>query len=109
MTRSATQFVGPVTLEARAALRQALRANGFAEDDIPAPLRAVASKRAQEERADDGAFVGAAIGHAAHPRPRPGRRRTAHPLGRQAVCVGTVTDARPGSVELLTAFGGRRG
>jgi len=31
-----------------------------------------------------------------------------HPLGRQAVCIGTVTDVRPGSVALLTAFGGRR-
>ena len=52
---------GPVTLEARAALRQALRANGFAEEDIPAPLRAVASKRAQEDAADDGEFVGRAL------------------------------------------------
>jgi hypothetical protein len=52
---------GPATLEARAALRQALSANGFSERDIPAPLRAVASKRAQEENADLGAFVGRAL------------------------------------------------
>jgi hypothetical protein len=52
---------GPATLEARAALRQALRGNGFSEGDIPAPLRAVASKRAQEEKADLGAFVGRAL------------------------------------------------
>lgn len=52
---------GPATLDARAGLRQALRANGFSEDDIPAPLRAVASKRAQEDRADLGEFVGRAL------------------------------------------------
>jgi hypothetical protein len=49
---------GPATLEARAGLRQALRANGFSESEIPAPLRAVASKKAQEEKADLGEFVG---------------------------------------------------
>jgi phosphatidylserine/phosphatidylglycerophosphate/cardiolipin synthase-like enzyme len=52
---------GPATLEARAALRQALRANGFSERDIPEPLRAVASKRAQEEKANLGEFVGRAL------------------------------------------------
>ena len=52
---------GPATLEARAALRQALRANGFSEGDIPAPLRAVASKGAQEEKANLGEFVGRAL------------------------------------------------
>ena len=52
---------GPATLEARAAFRQALRANGYAEEDIPAPLRAVDSKRAQEEMANDEAFVGRAL------------------------------------------------
>ena len=52
---------GPATLEARAALRQALRSNGFSESDIPAPLRAVASKREQEQTADVGAFVGRAL------------------------------------------------
>lgn len=52
---------GPATLEARAALRQALRANGFSETQIPAPLRAVASKAAQEEKADLGDFVGRAL------------------------------------------------
>ena len=52
---------GPATLEARAALRQALRRNGFSEEEIPAPLRAVASKAAQEEKADLGEFVGRAL------------------------------------------------
>jgi len=52
---------GPATLEARAALRQALRSNGYSEADIPAPLRAVASKREQEQSANLGAFVGRAL------------------------------------------------
>ncbi len=52
---------GPATLEARAALRHTLRTNGFSESDIPAPLRAVASKRAQEEKANLGEFVGRAL------------------------------------------------
>jgi hypothetical protein len=52
---------GPATLEARAALRQALRSTGFTEDEIPAPLRAVASKAAQEHRANLGEFVGRAL------------------------------------------------
>ena len=52
---------GPATLDARAGLRQALRANGFSESDIPAPLRAVASRRAQEEQANLGEFVGRAL------------------------------------------------
>src|SRR2546423_10418887 len=52
---------GPATLAARAALRQALRSNGFSESDIPAPLRAVASKRAQEQNANQGEFVGRAL------------------------------------------------
>ena len=52
---------GPATLEARAALRQALRSNGYSESDIPAPLRAVASKRAQEQSANVGSFVGRAL------------------------------------------------
>ena len=52
---------GPATLEARAALRQALRVNGFSESEIPAPLRAVASKQAQEEKANLDEFVGRAL------------------------------------------------
>ncbi len=52
---------GPATLDARAGLRQALRANGFSERQIPEPLRAVASKRAQEEKANLGEFVGRAL------------------------------------------------
>src|SRR5437868_3491872 len=52
---------GPATLEARAALRRALRGNGYSESDIPAPLRAVASKRVQEQNANLGEFVGRAL------------------------------------------------
>jgi phosphatidylserine/phosphatidylglycerophosphate/cardiolipin synthase-like enzyme len=52
---------GPATLDARAGLRQALRANGFSEDDIPPPLRSVASRRAEEEKANLGEFVGRAL------------------------------------------------
>jgi hypothetical protein len=52
---------GPAALEARAALRQALRVNGFSEDEIPAPLRSVASKKDREERANLGEFVGRAL------------------------------------------------
>jgi hypothetical protein len=52
---------GPATLEARAALRRALRSNGYSETDIPAPLRAVASKHAEEEKANLGEFVGRAL------------------------------------------------
>ena len=52
---------GPATLEARAALRQALRGNGFSERDIPAPLRAMASKREQELSANFGDYVGRAL------------------------------------------------
>ena len=52
---------GPATLEARAALRQALRSNGYSESEIPAPLRAVASKQAQEQNANTGEFVGRAL------------------------------------------------
>ena len=52
---------GPATLEARAALRQTLRVNGFSESEIPAPLRAVASKHVQEQQANLGEFVGRAL------------------------------------------------
>ena len=52
---------GPATLDARAALRQTLRANGFSDSDIPASLRAVASKSAQEKKANLGEFVGRAL------------------------------------------------
>jgi phosphatidylserine/phosphatidylglycerophosphate/cardiolipin synthase-like enzyme len=52
---------GPATLDARAGLRQTLRENGFSESDIPAPLRSVASRRAQEEKANLGEFVGRAL------------------------------------------------
>src|SRR5256885_9924367 len=46
---------------ARAALRRSLRGNGYSESDIAAPLRAVASKRVQEQNANLGEFVGRAL------------------------------------------------
>ncbi|HEX7976957.1 MAG TPA: hypothetical protein VF461_00035 [Gemmatimonadaceae bacterium] len=52
---------GPATLDARSGLRQTLRENGFSESDIPPPLRSVASRRAQEEKANLGEFVGRAL------------------------------------------------
>ena len=52
---------GPATLDAREGLRQALRLNGFSESEIPAPLRAVASKKAQEDKANLGEFIGGAL------------------------------------------------
>jgi hypothetical protein len=52
---------GPATLDARVGLRQALRATGFSESEIPVPLRAVASTRAQEEKANLGELVGRAL------------------------------------------------
>src|SRR5205085_1619168 len=41
---------GPATLEARAALRQALRSNGFSESDIPAPPHAAHASRSSRRR-----------------------------------------------------------
>ncbi|HZI41551.1 MAG TPA: hypothetical protein VFD67_07590, partial [Gemmatimonadaceae bacterium] len=52
---------GPATLEARAALREALRRNGYSETEIPASLRAVASKQLQEQKANVGEFIGRAL------------------------------------------------
>jgi len=52
---------GPATLDARAALRQVLRTNGFSESEIPTPLRSVASKSAQEDKANLGEFIGQAL------------------------------------------------
>jgi hypothetical protein len=52
---------GPATLEARAALRRLLVANGFKANEIPAPLRAVASVPAAEQRAALGDYVGRAL------------------------------------------------
>ncbi|HEY2853436.1 MAG TPA: hypothetical protein VGJ18_11350 [Gemmatimonadaceae bacterium] len=52
---------GPATLEARTALRQALRSNGYSESQIPVPLRAVASKKAQEQAANQSEYVGRAL------------------------------------------------
>jgi hypothetical protein len=52
---------GPATLEARAALRRLLIANGFRESEIPLPLRAVASVPAAEQRAALGDYVGRAL------------------------------------------------
>jgi hypothetical protein len=52
---------GPATLEARAALRRMLIANGFRESEIPVPLRAVASVPAVERSAALGDYVGRAL------------------------------------------------
>jgi len=52
---------GPATLDAREALRYALHANGYSDEQIPAPLRAVASTHAEEEKANLGEFVGRAL------------------------------------------------
>lgn len=52
---------GPAALEARVALRQALRANGYSESQIPEPLRAVASDGDRERSGDVGKFVGRAL------------------------------------------------
>ena len=52
---------GPATLEARAALRRLLIANGFKESEIPLPLRAVASVAAVERRAATGNYLGRAL------------------------------------------------
>jgi hypothetical protein len=52
---------GPAALEVRAAARRVLRANGFREQDIPVPLRAVASPEAAEQRMNLGDYVGRAL------------------------------------------------
>lgn len=52
---------GPATLEARAALRRLLLANGFRASEIPLPLRAVASIPAAEQRAALGDYIGRAL------------------------------------------------
>jgi hypothetical protein len=52
---------GPAALEVRAAARRTLRANGFREQDIPEPLRAVASPEATEQRMNVGDYVGRAM------------------------------------------------
>jgi hypothetical protein len=52
---------GPATLEARRAVRLALVRNGFRDDQIPPPLRAVASVLNSERRANGGDYVGRAL------------------------------------------------
>jgi hypothetical protein len=53
---------GPATLEARRAVREALRHNGFRDDQIPRPLRAVAaSDSTVERRMNTGDYVGRAL------------------------------------------------
>jgi hypothetical protein len=52
---------GPAALEARTALRRLLRANGFTEEDIPAPLREATSTAAVERRMNDGDYIGRAL------------------------------------------------
>ncbi len=52
---------GPATLEARRAVRQALRRNGFTASEIPLPLRAVANVKATEQANNAGDYVGRAL------------------------------------------------
>jgi phosphatidylserine/phosphatidylglycerophosphate/cardiolipin synthase-like enzyme len=52
---------GPATLEARRALREALRRNGFREDQLPAALRPVEPEDAIEADADTRDYVGRAL------------------------------------------------
>lgn len=52
---------GPATLEARRAVRDALLRNGFSDEDIPEPLRAVASVKGAERRMNAGDYVGRAL------------------------------------------------
>ncbi len=52
---------GPATLDARRALRETLLRNGFTEDRIPIPLRAVESVKATEQASNTRAYVGRAI------------------------------------------------
>jgi phosphatidylserine/phosphatidylglycerophosphate/cardiolipin synthase-like enzyme len=52
---------GPAALEARAALRRLLRANGFADEDIPPPLREVTNTETVERRMNAGDYVGRAL------------------------------------------------
>ena len=52
---------GPATLEARSAVRQALKRNGFSDDQIPMPLRAVASVLRNEQLANTRDYVGRAL------------------------------------------------
>ena len=52
---------GPAALEARAALRRVLRANGFGDADIPAPLREVRDTKTAQRNADQRDYVGRAV------------------------------------------------
>jgi hypothetical protein len=52
---------GPATLQARSAVREALRRNGFRDDQIPPPLRAVASVASTERRSNNGDYAGRAL------------------------------------------------
>jgi hypothetical protein len=52
---------GPATLDARRAVREALRRNGFSQNEIPPPLRPVASATTVERRMNVGDYVGRAL------------------------------------------------
>jgi hypothetical protein len=52
---------GPATLEARRAVREALIRNGFRNDQIPVPLRAVENVTSAERRMNTGDYVGRAL------------------------------------------------
>ena len=49
---------GPATLEVRAAARRLLQSNGFRDDEIPPPLRAVGDVKAVEQRMNLEDYVG---------------------------------------------------
>lgn len=52
---------GPATLEARGAVRRFLKSNGFSDEQIPKPLRSIASAPAAEEQMNLGDYVGRAL------------------------------------------------
>jgi hypothetical protein len=52
---------GPAALEVREAARRLLRANGFRDEEIPPPLRAVASPKASEQRMNLRDYVGRSL------------------------------------------------
>ena len=52
---------GPATLEAREAVRRLLKAQGFGDEQIPKPLRSIASAPAAEKQMNLGDYVGRAL------------------------------------------------
>ena len=52
---------GPATLEARGAVRRLLKSQGFTDEQIPKPLRSIASAPAAEKQMNLGDYVGRAL------------------------------------------------